>query len=75
MDKPDVLALARAARLNKALREFRDDVLAAALAASHARSGFNAPRDPATEPWPPMRLAPPPPPTRVRQEETESGDA
>jgi hypothetical protein len=55
MEKPEILTLARAAGLDKALREFRDDVIAAALAAEHARSGFDAPGDPATEPWPPMR--------------------
>ena len=58
MDKTDVLAVARAAGLDKALREFRDDVMAAALAAAHATRGFDAPTDPATEPWPPMRASP-----------------
>jgi hypothetical protein len=63
MDKPDIFALARAAGLDKALREFRDDVIAAALAAEHARSGFDAPADPTAEPWPPMRVCPSPPPS------------
>jgi hypothetical protein len=59
MDKTDVLAMARAAGLDKALREFRDDVMAAALAAAHACNGFDPPSDPATEPWPPMRAEEP----------------
>jgi hypothetical protein len=63
MEKPDILALARAAGLGKALREFRDDVIAAGHAAEHARSGFDEPRDPTTEPWPPMRVFPSPPPS------------
>ena len=56
MDKPDILAIARAAGLDKAVREFRDDVIAAAHAAEHARSGFDQAQDPAAEPWPPMRV-------------------
>ena len=55
MDKTEILTAARAAGLDKAIRDFRDDVIAAALAAAHARSGFEAPADPAAEPWPPMR--------------------
>ena len=55
MEKTDILAVARAAGLDKAVREFRDDVMAAALAAAHARRGFEMPDDPAAEPWPPMR--------------------
>ena len=57
MEKTEVLATARAAGLDKAVREFRDDVMAAALAAAHARRGFDLPRDSATEPWPPMRAS------------------
>jgi hypothetical protein len=68
MDKTDVLAVARAAGLHKAVREFRDDVIAASLAAAHARRGFEPPADPAAEPWPPMRVSPSPlasaPPSR-----------
>ena len=56
MDKGDVLTGARAAGLDKAVREFRDDVLAAAAAAAHARRGYDLPDDPASEPWPPMRV-------------------
>jgi hypothetical protein len=55
MEKSEILAIARAAGLGKALHEFREDVIAAALAAAHARNGFDDPRDPAAEPWPPMR--------------------
>jgi hypothetical protein len=55
MEKSEMLAIARAAGLGKAVHEFREDVIAAALAAAHARSGFDDPRDPAAEPWPPMR--------------------
>ena len=71
MEKTDILALARAAQLDKALRDFRDDVIAAALAAEHARNGFEAPGDPAAEPWPPMRVCPSPPPQRSERVEGE----
>ena len=57
MDKTEILTAARAAGLGKALHELRDDVIAAALAAAHARSGFESPADPAAEPWPPMRAS------------------
>jgi hypothetical protein len=60
MEKTEVLAIARAAGLDKAVREFRDDVIAAAAAAAHACNGYDAPDDPAAEPWPPMRVSPPP---------------
>ena len=56
MEKSEILAVARAAGLGKAVHEFRDDVIAAAYAAAHARSGFDQPHDPAAEPWPPMRM-------------------
>jgi hypothetical protein len=58
MEKTEILAIARAAGLGKAVRDYREDVIAAALAAAHARSGFDEPRDPAAEPWPPMRPKP-----------------
>lgn len=51
----EVLAIARAAGLGKAIEQFRDDVIGAAAAAAHARAAYSAPADPTTEPWPPMR--------------------
>jgi hypothetical protein len=51
----EVLAIARAAGLDKAIEQFRDDVIGAAASAAHARSAYSAPTDPAVEPWPPMR--------------------
>jgi hypothetical protein len=62
-EKADTLTAARAAGLDKAVREFREDVIAAAAAAAHALRGFDVPDDPATEPWPPMRVSPGPVPT------------
>ena len=52
---PDVLALARKIGLEKAVHEFPDDVIVAALAAARTRSALPATRNPAAEPWPPMR--------------------
>jgi thiamine pyrophosphate-dependent acetolactate synthase large subunit-like protein len=52
---PIVVALARAAGLDKALSEFPDDVAAAADQALNNAHGVNVPTDPAAEPWPPMR--------------------
>jgi hypothetical protein len=54
---PIVIALARAAGLDKALAEFPADVEAAAAAALDSAQGFSVPADPAAEPWPPMRAA------------------
>jgi hypothetical protein len=54
-DKADVVARAKAAGLQKALERFPDEVTAAANAAAQARNVFDAPRDAAIEPWPPMR--------------------
>ena len=69
MEKAEVLTAARAAGLDKAAREFREDVIAAAAAAAHATRGFDIPDDPATEPWPPMRVSPAPvPPTAPKGE-------
>ena len=55
LDQEDVLRIAEAAGLQKAIAQHRDDVLAAAKAAVDARSGFSIPDDAALEPWPPMR--------------------
>ncbi len=54
---PIIIALARAAGLDKALAEFPDDVEAAAAQALDNAHGFTVPADPAAEPWPPMRAA------------------
>ena len=54
--KEAILARARQAGLDKAVSEFPDDVLAAAEAAARARGAFEAPDNPAAEPWPPMRV-------------------
>jgi hypothetical protein len=52
---PIVIALARAAGLEKALAEFPDDVRAAAEQALNNAGVVKVPADPAAEPWPPMR--------------------
>ncbi len=52
---PIVIALARAAGLDKALAEFPDDVKAAAQQAMGHAGVVQVPTDPAAEPWPPMR--------------------
>ena len=52
---PIVIALARAAGLDKALAEFPDDVQAAAEQALNNAGVVQVPTDPAAEPWPPMR--------------------
>ena len=53
---PDLLtALAKAAGLDKALAAFPDDVAAAAAQALATAGAIAVPRDPAAEPWPPMR--------------------
>lgn len=56
MEDRTVLELARIAGLEKAIRLFPDDVVAAAQLARDAAAGFTAPSDPAAEPWPPMSL-------------------
>jgi len=54
--EPQLLeALARAAGLDNALREFPDDVEAAASQALNNAQAIRIPVDPAAEPWPPMR--------------------
>ena len=55
MDKDLIIALARAAGLDKAVAEFPDDVLAAAQQAFGNAGAIAVPTDPTIEPWPPMR--------------------
>ena len=52
---PVIVALARAAGLDKALAAFPDDVQAAAEQALNNAGVVQVPTDPAVEPWPPMR--------------------
>ena len=52
---PVIVALARAAGLDKALAAFPDDVQAAAEQALNNAGVVRVPTDPAVEPWPPMR--------------------
>jgi hypothetical protein len=52
----DVNALARAAGLGKAVKQFPEDVAAAARSAAQARSALGAQENAAAEPWPPMRV-------------------
>lgn len=52
---PIVVALAKAAGLDKALAEFPDDVAVAAAQALNNAGAVRAPIDPAAEPWPPMQ--------------------
>ena len=52
---PIVIALAKAAGLEKALAEFPDDVAAAAAQALNNAGAVQYPTDYAAEPWPPMR--------------------
>jgi thiamine pyrophosphate-dependent acetolactate synthase large subunit-like protein len=52
---PIIVALARAAGLDKALAAFPDDVKAAAEQALNNAGVVKVPTDPAVEPWPPMR--------------------
>lgn len=55
MDKEIVAALARRAGLDKALKEFPDDVAAAAHQAAGAQSKMVPTSDPRAEPWPAMK--------------------
>jgi hypothetical protein len=55
MDNATIEVLARRAGLDKALKEFPEDVTAAAKQAGAAMADMNAPTDPRAEPWPPMR--------------------
>jgi hypothetical protein len=52
----DAHALARSAGLDKATRQFPDDVAVAARTAAEVRSAMPALDDVAAEPWPPMRM-------------------
>jgi hypothetical protein len=56
MDQRAMELLARRAGLDKALREFPEDVAAAAKQAESAVAAMQAPNDPRAEPWPPMRV-------------------
>jgi hypothetical protein len=53
--EPVIVALAKAAGLDKALADFPEDVKAAAEQALNNAHGVKVPTDPAAEPWPPMR--------------------
>jgi hypothetical protein len=53
---PIVIALAKAAGLDKALALFPEDVQAAAEQALNNAGVVKVPTDPAAEPWPPMRV-------------------
>ena len=55
MDKAIIELLARRAGLDKALREFPEDVTAAAEQASGWVAKMQAPSAPRAEPWPPMK--------------------
>ena len=55
MDKALIEALARRAGLEKALKEFPEDVAIAAKQAADVASRIKAPADPRAEPWPPMK--------------------
>ena len=55
MDKALIEALARRAGLDKALKEFPEDVAIAAKQAADVASRIKAPADPRAEPWPPMK--------------------
>jgi hypothetical protein len=54
--KPDVDMLARAAGLDKALKQFPEDVAIAAQSAAMARSASGELNLVAAEPWPPMQV-------------------
>jgi len=55
MDDTLIATRARAAGLEIALRDFPDDVAAAAALAAGQAGGIAYPADPAAEPWPPMQ--------------------
>jgi len=55
MERDLIIALAKAAGLEKALAEHPDDVAAAAAQAEETGGAIRVPTDPAAEPWPPMR--------------------
>jgi hypothetical protein len=51
----EIIARARAAGLEIALRDFPEDVAAAAGEAKNRSAGFQPPQNPTVEPWPPMQ--------------------
>ena len=53
---PDVNALARAAGLDEALKQFPEDVAVAARSAAQTCSAAGALDQAAAEPWPPMQV-------------------
>ena len=55
MDRALIELLARRAGLDKALKEFPQDVTAAAMQAGDWAARLRAPSDPRAEPWPPMK--------------------
>lgn len=55
MERDLIIALAKAAGLEKALAEHPDDVAAAAAQAAETGAVIRVPIDPVVEPWPPMR--------------------
>ncbi len=54
MDERMVEAIARRAGLEKALEEFPDDVVAAAISASNVTDRIRRSSGTPSEPWPPM---------------------
>ena len=52
---PTLVALAKAAGLDKALALFPDDIESAVTQALGHTDGFKVPVDPTVEPWPPMK--------------------
>ena len=55
MDQATIEVLARRAGLDKTLKEFPEDVAAAANQAATAVARMKPPADPRAEPWPPMK--------------------
>jgi len=53
-----MVALARAAGLDKALAQFPDDVRAAYEQARRTGGAVGSPDNPVAEPWPPMQAGP-----------------
>jgi hypothetical protein len=56
VNEDDVVRIAEAAGLRKALAEYRQDVLGAAKSAMDARNAFTETEDAAVEPCPAMRV-------------------
>jgi hypothetical protein len=55
MNRDLIIALAKAAGLEKALARYPDDVAAAAAQALETAGSIRVPSDPGVEQWPPMR--------------------